>query len=102
MAVPYETYEVLVDDLYALRGYDEFKYELGDVVTIIDGVTETKIKQRVIQRTYNLQEPDKDTIHIANKDKSFEDYYKRLQTIADMTESVIGSDGTISGGNLSD
>lgn len=102
MAVPYETYEVLVDDLYALRGYDEFKYELGDVVTIIDGVTETKIKQRVIQRTYNLQEPDKDTIHIANKDMSFEDYYKRLQTIADMTESVIGSDGTISGGNLSD
>lgn len=102
MAVPYETYEVLVDDLYALRGYDEFKYELGDVVTIIDGVTETKIKQRVIQRTYNLQEPDKDTIHIANKDKSFEDYYKRLQTIADMTESVIGSDGTISGGNLTD
>lgn len=100
MAIPYETYEVLVDDLYALRGYDEFRYELGDVVTIIDGVTETKIKQRVIQRTYNLQEPDKDTIHIANKDKSFEDYYKRLQTIADMTESVIGSDGTISGGNL--
>ena len=102
MAVPYETYEVLVDDLYALKGYDEFRYNLGDVVTIIDGVTETKIKQRVIQRTYNLQEPDKDTIHIANKDKSFEDYYKRLQTIADMTESVIGSDGTISGGNISD
>ncbi len=102
MAIPYETYEVLVDDLYALRGYDEFRYEIGDVVTIIDGVTETKIKQRVIQRTYNLQEPDKDTIHIANKDKSFEDYYKRLQTIADMTESVIGSDGTINGGNLSD
>lgn len=102
MAVPYETYEVLVDDLYALKGYDEFRYGLGDIVTIIDGVTETKIKQRVIQRTYNLQEPDKDTIHIANKDMSFEDYYKRLQTIADMTESVIGSDGTISGGNLSD
>ena len=102
MAVPYETYEVLVDDLYALKGYDEFRYNLGDVVTIIDGNTETKIKQRVIQRTYNLQEPDKDTIHIANKDMSFEDYYKRLQTIADMTESVIGSDGTISGGNISD
>ena len=102
MAVPYETYEVLVDDLYALKGYDEFRYGLGDIVTIIDGDTEIKIKQRVIQRTYNLQEPDKDTIHIANKDMSFEDYYKRLQTIADMTESVIGSDGTISGGNLTD
>ena len=102
MAIPYETYEVLVDDLYALQGYTEFKYDLGDVVTIIDGVTETKIKQRVIKRTYNLQEPDKDTINIANKDQSFEDYYKRLQTIADMTESVIGSDGTISGGNLTD
>lgn len=102
MAIPYETYEVLVDDLYTLRGIESFKYELGDIVTIIDGETETRIQQRVIQRTYNLLEPDKDTLHIANKDATFEDYYKRLQTIADMTQSVIGSDGTISGGSISD
>ena len=102
MAIPYETYEVVVDDLYALKGYTEFQYGLGDVVTIIDGDTETRIQQRIIQRTYNLLEPDKDTIHIANKDATFEDYYKRLQAIADMTQSVIGSDGTISGGSISD
>ena len=102
MAVPYETYEVVVDDLYALKGYAEFKYGLGDIVTIIDGDTETRIQQRIIQRTYNLLEPDKDTIHIANKDATFEDYYKRLQTIADMTQSVIGSDGSINGGSISD
>lgn len=102
MAVPYETYEVVVDDLYALKGYAEFQYGLGDIVTIIDGDTETRIQQRIIQRTYNLLEPDKDTIHIANKDATFEDYYKRLQTIADMTQSVIGSDGSINGGNISD
>ena len=102
MAIPYETYEVVVDDLYALKGYDEFKYGLGDIVTIIDGDTETRIQQRIIQRTYNLLEPDKDTIHIANKDATFEDYYKRLQTIADMTQSVIGSDGSINGGSISD
>ena len=102
MAIPYETYEVVVDDLYALKGYEEFEYGLGDIVTIIDGDTETRIQQRIIQRTYNLLEPDKDTIHIANKDATFEDYYKRLQTIADMTQSVIGSDGTINGGSISD
>ena len=102
MAVPYETYEVVVDDLYALKGYDDFQYGLGDIVTIIDGDTETRIQQRIIQRTYNLLEPDKDTIHIANKDATFEDYYKRLQTIADMTQSVIGSDGSINGGSISD
>lgn len=102
MAIPYETYEVVVDDLYALKGYEEFEYGLGDIVTIIDGDTETRVQQRIIQRTYNLLEPDKDTIHIANKDATFEDYYKRLQTIADMTQSVIGSDGTINGGSISD
>ena len=102
MAIPYETYEVVVDDLYALKGYEEFEYGLGDIVTIIDGDTETRIQQRIIQRTYNLLEPEKDTIHIANKDATFEDYYKRLQTIADMTQSVIGSDGTINGGSISD
>lgn len=102
MAIPYETYEVVVHDLYRLMGYSEFEYGLGDVVTLIDGDTEIRIKQRVIERTYNLLEPDKDTIHIANKDMTFEDYYKRLQTIADMTQSVIGSDGTINGGAISD
>lgn len=102
MAIPYETYEVIVHDLYRLMGYSEFEYGLGDVVTLIDGDTETRIKQRVIERTYNLLEPDKDTIHIANKDMTFEDYYKKLQTIADMTQSVIGSDGTINGGSISD
>ena len=102
MAIPYETYEVMIQDLYRLSDYQEFEYGLGDIVTLVDGDTQTRIKQRVIQRSYNLLEPDRDTINIANKDMRFEDYYKRLQTIADMTEGVINGDGSINGGSLDD
>ena len=102
MAEPYITYEAVVHDFYTLTGNYAFKYALGDIVTLIDGTTQTRLKQRIVERTYNLIESDKDTVHIANKNITFEDYYKQLQTILDMTESVIGSGGTISGGVLED
>lgn len=97
MCIPYETYEVVIRDLYQLADNENFEYELGDIVTIIDSVTETRIQQRVIKKTRNLQDPNQDTINIANKDQTFQDYYKRLQVIADMTESVVNQDGSING-----
>lgn len=100
MAVPYETYEVVVDDLYKLAGVYTQKYEVGDTVTIIDDVTNTRVKQRVIQRETYLLDPSQDRLNIANKGMTFQEYYKRLTTIADMTESVLGSDGMIGGGNI--
>ena len=95
MAIPYESYEIQVTDISRLANNPDFKYELGDVITIIDNLTETRIKQRIYRKVYNLQDPDADMINIANKDRSFEDYYKRIQTVADMTDKVINTDGTI-------
>ena len=95
MAIPYESYEIQVTDISKLANNPDFKYELGDVITIIDNLTETRIKQRIYRKVYNLQDPDADIINIASKDKSFEDYYKRMQTVADMTDKVINTDGTI-------
>ena len=95
MAIPYESYEIQVTDISKLANNPDFRYELGDVITIIDNLTETRIKQRIYRKVYNLQDPDADIINIASKDKSFEDYYKRMQTVADMTDKVINTDGTI-------
>ena len=95
MAIPYESYEIQVTDIAKLANNPDFKYELGDVITIIDNLTETRIKQRICRKIYNLQDPDADIINIASKDRSFEDYYKRIQTVADMTDKVINTDGTI-------
>ena len=95
MAIPYESYEIQVTDISRLANNPDFKYELGDVITIIDNLTETRIKQRICRKVYNLQDPDADIINIASKDRSFEDYYKRIQTVADMTDKVINTDGTI-------
>ena len=95
MAIPYESYEIQVTDISKLANNPDFRYELGDVITIIDNLTETRIKQRIYRKVYNLQDPDSDIINIASKDKSFEDYYKRMQTVADMTDKVINTDGTI-------
>ena len=95
MAIPYESYEIQVTDISKLANNPDFRYELGDVITIIDNLTETRIKQRICRKIYNLQDPDADIINIASKDRSFEDYYKRIQTVADMTDKVINTDGTI-------
>ena len=102
LAVPYQTYEVIVADLFRLSQGNYFEYNLGDIITIIDADSETRVKQRVVQRTYNLQEPDKDTLNVANKDRTFQDYYKRLQTIVDMTDSVVNADGSINSDAIGD
>lgn len=100
MAVPYETYECVVDDLYKLRGNSLFRYDIGDTITLIDADTGTRIKQRVIQKTSYLLNPTQDTINIANKGMTFQEYYKRLTTIADMTENVLGTDGILSSDSI--
>ena len=102
LAVPYQTYEVIVADLFRLSQGNYFEYNLGDIITIIDADSETRVKQRVVQRTYNLQEPDKDTLNVANKDRTFQDYYKRLQAIVDMADSVVNADGSINSDAIGD
>lgn len=95
VSLPYESYEIVVSDISKFSRDSSFKYDVGDVITIIDADTNTRVKQRVVQRTYDLQNPMNDTLGVANKDRTFQDYYKRLQTIADMTDVVINADGTI-------
>ena len=95
VSLPYESYEIIVSDISKFSRDSSFKYDVGDVITIIDADTNTRVKQRVVQRTYDLQNPMNDTLGVANKDRTFQDYYKRLQTIADMTDVVINADGTI-------
>lgn len=95
VSLPYESYEIVVEDISKFSEDSSFKYDVGDVITIIDADTSTRVKQRVVQRTYDLQNPMNDTLGVANKDRTFQDYYKRLQTIADMTDVVINADGTI-------
>ena len=95
VSLPYESYEIVVSDISKFSSDSSFKYDVGDVITIIDADTNTRVKQRVVQRTYDLQNPMNDTLGVANKDRTFQDYYKRLQTIADMTDVVINADGTI-------
>ena len=99
---PYESYEIVVADLYKLSGNVDFQYELGDIITIVDSVTNTKLKQRVVSKISNLLESDKDTLTIANKSVTFQDYYKQLQQLNDLSSSVVNQDGSISGGAVTD
>lgn len=96
MAVPYQTYECLVVDLNKAQGASNFAYNIGDIITLIDNTTNQRIKQRIIKQTRYLIDPSSNTIQIANKNMTFQDYYKRLQLIANMTEQILNGDGTIS------
>lgn len=96
MAVPYQTYECLVVDLSKAQGANNFAYNIGDIITLIDNTTNQRVKQRIIKQTRYLIDPSSNTIQIANKNMTFQDYYKRLQLIANMTEQALNGDGTIS------
>ena len=96
MAVPYQTYECLVVDLNRVSRASNFAYDIGDIITIIDNTTNQRVKQRIIKQTRYLIDPSSNSIQIANKNMTFQDYYKRLQMIANMTEQIMNGDGTIS------
>lgn len=99
---PYESYEIVVTDLCKLADNYDFQYELGDIITIVDSITSTRIKQRVVSKTTNLYQSDADTLTIANKSVTFQDYYKQLQELNSLSSSVINQDGTISGEAVAD
>lgn len=100
LAIPYETYECLIVDLNRASGMSNFAYNIGDTITLIDSVSETRVKQRIIKQVRYLTDPSKNTIQIANKNMTFQEYYKRLQLITDMAEQVMNSDGTISSSKI--
>lgn len=70
---PLTSYSAKAMDLYRTHvgDFPHLEYSVGDTITLINRETETKEKQRIVKRVKYLDEPEEDTVTIANRIRSF-------------------------------
>lgn len=74
---------VKVLDLYRAYGsrFENYFYDLGDEVRIVDEKGKLSDKYRISKMVEYPDTPEKNTIELANRTKSFEDYAKKLKAM---------------------
>lgn len=76
MSKPLKSYAARVVDLARIAGISILEYSPGDVITLVDRESGIKEKQRIIVRRKYLDEPERDTITIANRLRQMDDSIK--------------------------
>lgn len=75
---PLRSYSADVQDLSRSKDYKILSYEVGDTITLVDKDTNTKEKQRIIEKVKYLDEPEKDSVVIANRPRYLGDEQEKI------------------------
>ena len=98
LSKPYRAYQADVIDLARIS--EKYKnildYSLGDTITLISKDNGIKEKQRIVKITEYPDEPEKNTVEIANTTLTFEEQQKEFQDTSDVVSNITADDGTIS------
>lgn len=99
MSRPYTSYSADIIDLSraAVEDYGILSYEIGDTVTLMDGITGTREKQRIVGMKQYPEEPDRDTCTLANKVLTFDELAQKYESAADTVDNITNDDGQIDG-----
>ena len=101
---PQVSYNLSILDLSVLTGYEIEKFNIGDIVRIIDEKVKIDTLGRVTEFTQNLDRPQDVSIQIGNFYSNFEDLFKKITQSAEVIkqrqqvyERAVGinPDGTI-------
>ena len=76
------------------------EYSLGDTVTLLSKSNKVKEKQRIVKLTEYPEEPEKNTVELANRITSLEDLNVRFIDTSDTVDDVTTSDGKIDGSKI--
>ena len=92
-------------DVYDLAKCSEnyksiLEYGLGDTVTLLSKSNKVREKQRIVKLTEYPEEPEKNTVEIANRITSLEDLNVRFIETSDTVDDVTTSDGEIDGSKI--
>ena len=95
---PIVSYSIQVSDLQSMYPdqYPSFGFDCGDTITIMDDDSDTYDIQRIVKMTTYPFSPEKNTVELANCMLTFEQMQAKLKSAADVSSSVISSDGKIS------
>lgn len=98
LSKPYKSYSVSIIDLAKYSDKHTFlDYSIGDTVTIVDSITGTKEKQRIIGITEYPDEPEKNTCVLANKILSFDELAQKYDSAADTVDNITNDNGQVDG-----
>lgn len=96
---PYSSYSADVIDLSRNSSgkYGMLAYQIGDTITLVDGITDTREKQRIVRIRRYPEEPARDTCTLANKTLTFDELAQKYENAADTVENITNDNGEIDG-----
>lgn len=99
MSKPYSSYSADIIDLSRASAgtYSILAYEIGDTVTLMDGITGTKEKQRIVGIKRYPEEPSKDTCTLANKVLTFDELAQKYEDTSETVDNITNDNGQIDG-----
>ena len=84
LSVPKTTYTAQVLDAANIQdGYEDFRFSLGDEADVIEPDLEVKARERIVSITRYPDQPEKNTVQLANRSTSFSDMQKKLMAAAE-------------------
>lgn len=102
MSKPYSSYSADIIDLSRASAgtYSILAYEMGDTVTLMDGITGTREKQRIVGMKRYPEEPSRDTCTLANKVLTFDELAEKYDDAADTVENITNDNGQVDGDTI--
>lgn len=102
MSRPYSSYSADVIDLSRASGgkYAILSYSMGDTVTLMDGITDTREKQRIVGMKRYPDNPGKDTCTLANKVLTFDELAQKYEDTAGTVDNITNDNGQIDGDTI--
>lgn len=97
IAQPYTSYAVNVIDLAKCGDYPALDYAIGDIVTIINKQTHTRIQQRIVKLRRYPDNPDQNTCEISNLKLTFDEYARKYKKTEETVNNITTDNGTVDG-----
>lgn len=102
MSRPYNSYSADVIDLSRASAgkYAILSYSMGDTVTLMDGITGTREKQRIVGMKRYPEEPNRDTCTLANKVLTFDELAQKYEDTSNTVDNITNDNGQIDGDTI--
>lgn len=98
MSKPYVSYSVDVIDLAKCsEKYRILEYGIGDIITLIDDITDTREKQRIVGMKIYPDAPEKNSCTLANKVLAFDELAQKYEDTVNTVDNITNDNGQIDG-----
>lgn len=98
MSKPYVSYSADVIDLAKCsEKYRILEYGIGDIITLIDDITDTREKQRIVGMKIYPDAPEKNSCALANKVLTFDEFAQKYEDTVNTVDNITNDNGQIDG-----